>query len=523
MQPTSTLNRLASYVAGDWFTATDDGTVVADAATGEPVATVSSSGLDMAAAARHARAIGGPALRRLSFHERAAALKTMAAYLDARKESYYELSTATGATRRDSAVDIDGGIGTTFVYSSKGRKELPDGTVIVDGNLEALGAGGSFAGRHVFTSRRGVAVQINAFNFPVWGMLEKLAPAVLAGVPSIVKPATQTAYLAAAVFRDILASEALPEGAVQLVCGSTGDLLDNLGGQDLIGFTGSAGTAAWLRAHHAVAVRSVRFNAEADSLNCSILGLDAAPGTAEFDLFGKEVTREMTVKAGQKCTAIRRALVPRAHLDAVVDALRARLSRVVVGNPRNESVTMGALASLTQREEVRRAIQALSTSATIVSGDPAHVEPVDADPERGAFIAPILLVARDGGGDEPHRVEAFGPVSTVIAYDTAEDAIALAARGAGSLVGSVVSYDGDFVRAVVTGMAAWHGRVLVLDRDSAADSTGHGTPMPQLTHGGPGRAGGGEELGGIRAVLHHMQRTALQGSPAVIDALIGAD
>ncbi|HEX4579641.1 MAG TPA: aldehyde dehydrogenase family protein, partial [Candidatus Dormibacteraeota bacterium] len=344
MQQTTTLNRLASYVAGNWFTAADDGTVVADAATGDPVAVVSSSGLDMASAAHHARTVGGPALRRLSFHERAAALKAMAAYLDARKESYYELSTATGATRRDSAVDIDGGIGTTFVYSSKGRRELPDARVIVDGELEALGKDGGFVGRHVFTSMRGVALQINAFNFPVWGMLEKLAPAVLAGVPSIVKPATQTSYLAAAVFADILASQALPEGAVQLVCGSTGDLLDHLGGQDLIGFTGSAGTAAWLRRQDAVAVRSVRFNAEADSLNCSILGLEAEPGTAEFDLFVKEVTREMTVKAGQKCTAIRRALVPRAQVDAVVDALRGRLNRVVVGNPRNESVTMSALA-----------------------------------------------------------------------------------------------------------------------------------------------------------------------------------
>lgn len=512
---------LASYVAGSWYTAPDEGMTARDATTGDPVARVSSTGLDARAAVEHARRVGGRALRRLTFHERAAVLKSLASHLDSRKAAYYELSTSTGATQRDSAVDIDGGIATTFAFSGVGRRELPDGFVLVDGDAVPMGKAGTFAGRHIYSPLPGVALQINAFNFPVWGMLEKLAPAVLAGMPSIVKPASQTAYLTAAVVGDIIASGLLPEGALQMVCGSAGDLLDQLGGQDVIAFTGSASTASKLRTHACVATRAARFNAETDSLNCSILGPDAGADTEEFSLFVKEVTREMTVKAGQKYTAIRRALVPEPLLDDAVAALQARLERVVVGNPRNDAVTMGALVSLEQREEVRSAVRALGRAARVVSGDPERVAPVDADPGRGAFIAPLLLLCEDAERSEPHDVEAFGPVSTVIPYRTPDHAAQLAARGSGSLVGSIVSHDAGFIRDVVLATAPHHGRLLILDRDCAAESTGHGTPMPQLVHGGPGRAGGGEELGGIRAVKHYMQRTALQGSPAVIAAITG--
>ncbi|MBV9100931.1 MAG: phenylacetic acid degradation bifunctional protein PaaZ [Candidatus Dormibacteraeota bacterium] len=513
---------LASYVAGAWYTATDEGRVVADASTGETVARVSSSGFDARAMVEHARRVGGPALRRLTFPERAALLKTLAAQLSERKDAYYELSYATGATKRDSAVDIDGGIGTTFAFAGIGSRELPEGKLLVDGDLVPMGKQGTFAGRHVYTPLPGVVLQINAFNFPVWGMLEKLAPALLAGMPSIVKPATQTAYLTAAVVRDIIDAGVLPEGSLQMLCGDAGALLAELGGGDVIAFTGSANTAATLRGHDAVVRRAARFNAETDSLNCCILGPDAAAGGDEFDLFVKEVAREMTVKAGQKCTAIRRALVPRPAVDAVVDALQARLGRVVVGNPRSDSVTMGALVSVGQRDEVRDAVSALAQAGQVVSGDALKVEPVDADPQRGAFIAPVLLRCDDASRAEPHTVEAFGPVSTVMPYSDAAEAVDIAARGSGSLVGSVVSHDMDFVREVVTGAAPHHGRVLVLDRDCAGESTGHGTPMPQLVHGGPGRAGGGEELGGVRAVKHFMQRTALQGSPAALEALVAA-
>ena len=510
---------LASYTAGRWQTATDEGVVVADATTGDPVARISSSGLDMAAAVEHARTVGGPALRRLTFAERAAALKALAAHLDAHKDAYHELSFATGATRRDAAVDVDGGIGTFFAYSGVGKRELPDGYVLPDGDTIIMGKEGTFAGRHVYTPLLGVALQINAFNFPVWGMLEKLAPALLAGVPSIVKPATQTAYVTESVVRDIIESGLLPEGSLQLVCGGLGDLLDHLGGQDVIAFTGSASTASVLRRNPAVTDRAARFNAEADSLNACILGPDATADTEEFALFVKEVAREMTVKAGQKCTAIRRAFVPEPRVDDALSALRDRLGRVVVGNPRSESVTMGALVSLRQREDVRDAVRALRRGAEVVAGDPEHVDPVDADAQRGAFMAPTLLLQRNGGGDV-HVVEPFGPVSTVIPYASAADVAGLTGLGGGSLVGSIVSHDPDFVREVVLGAAPHHGRLLVLDRDCAAESTGHGSPMPQLVHGGPGRAGGGEELGGLRAVRHYMQRTALQGSPAVLSAIV---
>jgi oxepin-CoA hydrolase/3-oxo-5,6-dehydrosuberyl-CoA semialdehyde dehydrogenase len=507
---------LRSYVAGSWFTAADEGVPLHDAVTGEEITRVSSTGVDMRAALEYGRQTGGPALRELTFHQRAALLKALASNLREHRDELYALSTRTGATLGDSKFDVDGGIGTLFSYGSKGRRELPNDTVYVDGDVELLGKGGTFLGQHICTPLHGVAVQINAFNFPVWGPLEKFAPAFLAGVPSLIKPGSQTAYLTEKLVSLIIDSGLLPEGSIQLVCGSAGDLLDHLTEQDLVAFTGSASTAQRLRTHPAIVQHSVRFNAEADSLNCSILGLDVAPDSAEFDLFVKQLVSEMTVKAGQKCTAIRRAIVPAALMDAVAEAAAARLAKVTVGNPANPDVRMGALASLEQREEVRRSLKALLDAGRPVFGDPSRVDVVDADAERGAFLSPVLLRTDDATRAEPHEVEAFGPVSTLIPYTSADEAITLAARGAGSLVGSIVTADADFARDVVLGVAPWHGRLLVLDRDDAGESTGHGSPLPMLVHGGPGRAGGGEELGGIRGVLHHMQRTAVQASPRVL-------
>ena len=511
---------LESYLAGKWVRAEDEGEPVLDAATGEEVARVSSRGLDFAAMVAHAREVGGPAVRQLTFHERAGHLKALAKHLGQFKDEFYALSLRTGATQRDSMVDIDGGIGTLFSYASKGTRELPNDTVVLDGDVERLGREGTFLGQHLYTSRPGVAVQINAFNFPVWGMLEKLAPAFLAGLPSIVKPASQTGYLTEAVVRQIIESGILPPGSLQLVSGSAGTLLDELGEQDSVAFTGSAHTAGILRNHPAVLQRGVRLGVEADSLNCSILGPDVATDDPEFELFVKGVVTEMTVKAGQKCTAIRRALVPEPMADAVVAAISARLAKITVGNPADDAVRMGALASLGQRDEVRKAIEALRASADIVYGDPDHVEVVGADATLGAFLSPVLLRARPGAV-EPHDVEPFGPVSTVLTYDSVAEAVALAARGRGSLVASLVTHDPEVAREVVLGLAPWHGRVLVLDRDDAAESTGHGSPLPVLVHGGPGRAGGGEELGGVRGVLHHMQRTAIQASPDMLTAVTG--
>ncbi|MGI8529449.1 MAG: phenylacetic acid degradation bifunctional protein PaaZ [Geodermatophilaceae bacterium] len=512
---------LESYVEGHWYAAADDGTPLADAVTGEEVARISSAGLDVPAMLHYGRTVGGLALRELTFHQRAVILKELATKLGEGKGEFYALSNRTGATRRDNAFDIDGGLGTLFSYSSKGRRELPNDTIVLDGPAEPAGRQGTFLGQHIYTSRRGVVVQINAFNFPVWGMLEKFAPAFLAGIPTIVKPASQTAYLTELVFRRMIASGVLPEGSVQLLCGSAAGVLDNLAGQDLVFFTGSAATAQKLRSHPVVQGEAVRFNAEADSLNCSILGPDAVAGTPEFDLFVKQLVAEMTVKAGQKCTAIRRALVPAAAVDDVVEATRERLAKVVVGNPADEGVTMGALASLGQREEVLRSLKALTDAGRLVFGDPDHFDVLGADAERGAFLPPLLLRCDDREAAAPHDVEAFGPVSTVLPYDSIPDAVALAARGQGSLVGSVVTHDPAVAREVVLGVAPWHGRILVLDRDCARESTGHGSPLPNLVHGGPGRAGGGEELGGIRGVLHHMQRTAVQGSPDMLTAVGG--
>ena len=512
---------LGSYVNGSWTSPSAEGTPLLDAVTGEQVTTISSAGVDMGAALAYGRAVGGPALRGLTFHERAAILKSVGQFLREHRPELYALSGRTGATLADARFDVDGGIGVLASYASQGRRELPGDTVLLDGDAAQLGKGGQFLGQHILTPRHGVAVQINAFNFPVWGPLEKFAPAFLAGVPSLVKPASSTAYLTARLVELIASSGLLPDGSLQLICGSAGDLLDHLTDQDSVSFTGSASTAQRLRTHPTVVARSVRFNAEADSLNCSILGPDAGPGSPEFDLYVKQLVTEMTVKAGQKCTAIRRALVPEPLLDAVAEAASARLAKVVVGNPADERVRMGALASLDQRDEVRRSLKALLSAGTAVFGDPEHVEVVGADPDRGAFMSPVLIRAEDASRAEPHEVEAFGPVSTLVGYRDTAHAVELAARGLGSLAGSVVTGDAGFARDVVLGVAPWHGRLLVLDPDDAAESTGHGSPLPVLVHGGPGRAGGGEELGGLRAVTHHMQRTAVQASPRVLARITG--
>ncbi|RKS73099.1 oxepin-CoA hydrolase/3-oxo-5,6-dehydrosuberyl-CoA semialdehyde dehydrogenase [Actinomadura pelletieri DSM 43383] len=512
---------LPSYVSGSWHVPTDEGAPLTDAVTGAEIGRISASGVDRGAALEYGRRVGGPVLRELTFHQRAVLLKQLGLHLREHRDELYALSARTGATRTDSMIDVDGGIGVVLSYASKAKRELPNDTVLVEGNVEPLSKGGTFVGQHLCTPLHGVAVQINAFNFPVWGPLEKFAPAFLAGVPSLIKPASQTAYLTARLVELIVESGILPEGTVQLLCGGAGDLLDHLTEQDLVAFTGSASTAHKLRTHPVVTGRSVRFNAEADSLNCSILGPDAAPGTPEFDLFVKQLVTEMTVKAGQKCTAIRRAIVPAALLDDVADAARERLARVKVGNPADPDVRMGALAGLEQREEVRRSLKALLDAGRTVFGDPDHVEVIGADAERGAFLSPVLLRADDPDRAEPHEVEAFGPVSTLLPYQDAGHAVALAARGRGSLVGSIVTADPDFARRVVVGTAPWHGRLLVLNEENAKESTGHGSPLPPLVHGGPGRAGGGEEMGGVRGIVHHMQRTAVQAGPAMLTAITG--
>ncbi|MRX44015.1 phenylacetic acid degradation bifunctional protein PaaZ [Agromyces kandeliae] len=515
---------LPSYVRDAWWTpdasAKASATEVRDASTGEVVARVSTEGLDLGAVLEHARTVGQRSLGELTFHQRAVLLKQMALALTERKAELYEVSARTGATKRDSWVDIDGGIGVLFTYSSKGRRELPNAKVVVDGPVEPLSKDGSFIGRHVYTRLPGVAVQINAFNFPVWGSLEKFAPAFLAGVPTVVKPATPTGYLAEAFVRILVESGLLPAGSLQLVSGSVPDLFDHLRVGDLVAFTGSASTAERLRAHDSVQTGGVRFTSETDSINASVLGTDAVPGTPEFDAYVAQLVVEMTSKAGQKCTAIRRAIVPAASVDALVDAVRARLAaKVVVGDPRSEGVTMGPLASIAQRDEVLRQVRRLQEAGgELVIGSTDAPEGVDAD---GAFVAPMLLSFTDATADAVHEVEAFGPVASVIAYDTIDQAVDLVARGGGSLVTSVATHDPDVAVALASGIAAMNGRLLFLDRDDARTSTGHGSPVPHLVHGGPGRAGGGEELGGIRAVFHHMQRTAVQGSPAMLTALTG--
>ena len=514
MSVTSQNLTLSSFALGATRTAHGGFVELPSAVDGHVVALASSDGLDFEAMLRYARRTGGPRLRALTFHQRAGMLKELALYLNERKASLYELSFETGATRADHFFDVDGGIGTLFSFASKGRRELPDERFVLDGPVEPLSRNGTFLGRHILTPLQGVAVHINAFNFPVWGMLEKLAPALLAGVPAIVKPATATAFVAHECFRLIVESHLIPEGALQLIVGSTGDLLDHLDGQDVVSFTGSAATSTKLRNNKTIGEKAVRFIAERDSLNAAILGPDAGPGTPEFELFLGEVVKEMTSKAGQKCTAIRRAIVPRALYPAVAEELAKRLGEVVVGDPRREDVRMGALASRAQRNDVRAAAALLARETTLLFGDPEHVETSGGDAERGAFLSPLLF-----GCERPleaagvHSIEAFGPVSTLMAYDGLDEAIAVAQRGEGSLVASFYTYDDEFANGLIQGIGSYHGRLVAIDRDCARESTGHGSPLPQLVHGGPGRAGGGEEMGGVRGVFHYMQRTALQGSP----------
>jgi oxepin-CoA hydrolase/3-oxo-5,6-dehydrosuberyl-CoA semialdehyde dehydrogenase len=513
--------QLESYAAGQWRSGTEGGTALRDATTGEVIAHAGAAGLDTGAMLAWARDVGGPSLRSLTFHERAAMLKALARDLSEHKDEYYPVSFATGATRSDSLIDIDGGISTLFVFASKGTRELPNSTVYIDGGVEALSKTGTFVGQHLCVPLEGAAVHINAFNFPVWGMLEKLAPALLAGVPAIVKPATQTCYLTERVFRRILESRILPPGAVQLICGGVGDLFDHLTCQDVVSFTGSAATALKLRQHPTVSAHSVRFTAETDSLNSSILGPDAGAGSPELELFVREVVREMTVKAGQKCTAIRKAIVPEARAAEVIEALRAALARVVVGDPRLESVKMGPVASLGQRREVNEQLGRLRQETEVLIGADAPA-PLGADAERGAFMAPTLLYCRDANRARAvHSVEAFGPVCTLLTYREPAEAIALARRGGGSLAGSVFTADDSLAAQLVLGLAPYHGRIVVVNRHCAKESTGHGSPLPHLVHGGPGRAGGGEEMGGIRGVMHYLQRTAVQGTPDVITAASG--
>ena len=514
--------QLQSFVAGRWLTGAGAGVELRDATTGAVIASASAAGLDSRAMLAHARQVGGPNLRRLTFHERAALLKALARLLLEHKDEFYALSYATGATQGDSWIDIDGGISTLFVYASKGTRELPNSRVYVEGAVEGLSKGGSFVGQHLCVPLEGAAVHINAFNFPVWGMLEKLAPTLLAGVPAIVKPATQTCYLTERVFRRMVEAGILPEGAVQLICGGVGELFEHLTCQDVVSFTGSASTALKLRQHPVVSANAVRLTSETDSLNSSILGPDVVAGSPELDLFVREVVREMTVKAGQKCTAIRKAIVPAARAADVLEALRAAIGQVVVGDPRLEGVRMGPVASLSQRREVLEQLARLVREAEVICGGPGQAQPLGADADRGAFIAPTLLYCRDGGRAQAiHSVEAFGPVCTLVTYDSVDDAIALARRGGGSLAGSVFSADDAVAAQLVLGLAPYHGRIVVVNRHCAKESTGHGSPLPHLVHGGPGRAGGGEELGGIRGVLHYMQRTAVQGTPDVITAASG--
>lgn len=510
---------LQSFIGGRWI-GQQGAQVLRSAIDGSTIARAHEEALDFSEAIEHGRSRGLASLMALDFQARAARLKALALYLNERKEQLYTLSRHSGATRADSWIDIEGGSSTLFSYAGLGARELPSGNIVHEGPAMPLGKQGTFAGTHILVPRGGLAVHINAFNFPIWGMLEKFAPSFLAGMPCIVKPATATSYLTEAAVRLMHESGLLPEGSLQLIIGGTGDLLDRLQGQDVVTFTGSADTAAKLRVNANLVRNSIPFNAEADSLNCAILAPEITPDDPEFDLFVKEVAREMTVKAGQKCTAIRRAIVPAKHIDAVAERLRDRLSKVVVGDPAVEGVKMGALASHAQQADVAERLDALLASSDLLFGARDGFAPRGEGVNEGAFFAPTLLLARDphaeGGA---HDIEAFGPVSTLMAYDDIDEAIALAARGKGSLVASLVTKDPQVAAHVVPQAAALHGRLHILDRESAAESTGHGSPLPVLKHGGPGRAGGGEELGGLRAVKHYLQRAAVQGSPTMLAAV----
>jgi len=511
------MNTLKSYAKGSWYQANEGFKNCLHAINGQSIAQISSAGLDFSGMLDYAKTVGHPALAKMTFHERALMLKELALYLMSRKKDFYALSAATGATKLDSWIDIDGGIGTLFVYSGKGRREMPDHHILLDGDPEHISKNGTFLGQHICTSLQGVAIHINAFNFPCWGMLEKLAPTLLAGVPAIVKPASDTAYLTELMFQAIIESGILPAGSVQLICGSTGNLLDLLDCQDVVAFTGSASTGLYLKSKPNITKNAVRFTMEADSLNCSILTPDATPDTPEFDYYVKEVVKEMTVKSGQKCTAIRRAIVPTALTGAVSAAIHHELQKIVVGDPSQENVKMGSLASHAQQTEVRERVAQLRENCDLIFGNPDHVDVTGGNDTDGAFISPILLLNNNPLDDQLiHDVEAFGPVTTLMPYHTLDEAAQLANLGQGSLVGSIFGYNDDTICELVNQTASFHGRMVLINRDSAQESSGHGSPLPHLIHGGPGRAGGGEEMGGIRGVKHYMQRTAIQASPTTL-------
>ena len=513
---------IQSYVMGEWYGGQGNGVEVVNAVNGDFIGSVSSDGMEFGEVLRHAREAGGPALRRMTLHERALRLKALAQHLLEHKDEFYQVSAWTGATRADSWIDIEGGIGTLFSYSSLVRREFPNETFLVEGGQERLSKQGTFTGRHILVPREGVAVHINAFNFPCWGMLEKIAPSLCAGMPVVVKPATVSSYLTEKMARVIVQSGLLPEGAFQLLCGSTGDLFDHLMEQDVVTFTGSASTGRKLKSHPNVIAKSIPFNMEADSLNLSLLGETVEPDSAEFDLFIKEVAREMTVKAGQKCTAIRRAIVPAGRVEAVIAALQQRLDRFPLGDPSIDGVKMGPLVGRAQMQDVWENVNRLVSSCEILYGGAREFEIRGGDKDKGAFFPSTLLYCDQPlAAAEPHAVEAFGPVSTVMPYRDISEAILLAKKGRGSLVGSVFTGDDAEAKQIILETAAWHGRLLVINRACAAESTGHGSPLPALVHGGPGRAGGGEELGGERAIKHYMQRTAIQGSPTTLMHLTG--
>ncbi|MBX7094938.1 MAG: phenylacetic acid degradation bifunctional protein PaaZ [Flavobacteriales bacterium] len=508
--------KLQNYISGQWVAGEGDGQVLFNAITGEEIATASSKGIDFAEVLNYGRKVGNPALRKLTFQERGRMLKALAMYLMERKENYYKVSAATGATRADSWIDIEGGIGNLFAYASL-RRQFPNETFCVEGEIAKLSKNNTFIGHHICVPKRGVAVHINAFNFPVWGMLEKVAVNFLAGVPAVVKPATVTSFLTEAVVRDIIASGILPEGALQLICGSANGIIDHVISQDVVTFTGSAHTGKMLKSHPRLIEEAVPFNMEADSLNAMVLGEDVKPGSAEFDIFIKEATREITIKAGQKCTAVRRLIVPAPLIEDVQIALGKRLASTVVGDPSKEGVRMGALAGKTQVKEVLEKIDILKKTQEVVFGDLSAFEVVGADKNKGAFLPPVLFLNKDPFKNQDcHNIEAFGPVSTIMPYKGIEEAIELAQLGKGSLVTSMITADDRLAREYVLGAAPYHGRILILNEKCAKESTGHGSPMPMLTHGGPGRAGGGEEMGGKRGVFHYLQRTAIQGHPTTL-------
>ena len=510
------MNKLGNYITGQWITGDGDGQLLYNAVTGQPFAAATTKGLDFAAITDHARKVGNPALRKMTFHQRGNMLKALALHLRNHLSRFYEISYRTGATKADSWVDIEGGIGNLFANASL-RRRFPNDVIAIDGESHNLGKNNTFMGTHILSPKEGVAIHINAFNFPVWGMLEKIAVNLLAGVPAIVKPATVTSYLTEAVVKEIIASGILPEGSLQLICGSAGDLLDHVTSQDVVTFTGSATTGLMLKKTAAILENNVPFNMEADSLNCIVLGENVTPDQPEWDIFIKEIRKEMTLKAGQRCTGIRRIFVPGNKMEDVWKAIGTSLAQTVIGNPLNEKVRMGSLAGETQRSEVRSQIEKLLASSQIVYGSLDSVEVVDADPKKGAFMSPVLLMNdKPHSCSEPHEVEAFGPVSTIMPYTNMDDAIALSKLGKGSLVTTVVTADYKEARQYVIGAATHHGRILVLNNECAKENTGHGSPLPLLVHGGPGRAGGGEEMGGLRGVNHYLQRTAIQGSPTTI-------